>query len=115
MHSHYDLDGPLGVATNIALVGIILGYMLIAVQFYGRFLEVRRHASAYQNVSSAPASAFLQLMGIFILCSLTGYLPRLFSFPAPLFVGMHVVLALWTWGYILSRSAERIATALARA
>lgn len=114
MHAHYDINGLAGGLLQFSIATIMLGYIAIAVQFWRRYKLAVNPATRAQ-VEVAPASAFLQLMGIFILCSATGYLPRLWQMPDGLFVALHITLALVTVRYVLKRNAEKIASALARA
>lgn len=112
MHVHYDIDGPLGDVVVALLVGIIVGYLIIAWQFWRH--SRNDHMGAAPPVGSA-RSAFVRLMTIFILCSLCGYIPRLIPVPIPVMVFLHIALFAVTWRYILGRQVVLIAGALSRA
>lgn len=103
-HASYTIPGWPGFAMQVFLVGIILGYHIIAWQFW-------------RNVKAATgraAIAFFQLVAIFLFCSYAGYGPRLVQVPDWLFVVFHGLLFFATWWYVLSRQAAVIAEAMSR-
>ena len=113
--TNYSVDGWPAVALQFSLVIIVLGYLVIAFQFW----LARKHKPAgstsplnREELQHRARRAFLQLMLIFIFCAISGYFPRLIHFEDWLFVGVHLVLASATWWYILSRQAEIIAEAM---
>lgn len=115
MHVHYDIPGWPGIVLQAALLAIILGYIMIAWQFWSARDIVVCDASEHLEDQEGAHKAVTQLFIIFILCALCGYAPRLIPFPAELMVGLHVLLAGVTWIYARSRQSVLIARALARA
>jgi hypothetical protein len=119
MHSfeaHYSATGWPAVVLHAAIALIIVGYLIIAFQFW---LAKKSHGSGapMAGVSAVflrerAGRAFMQLLVIFILCGLSGYVPRLISVPINLFILTHVLLAAAAWRYILSRQAVIIAVAM---
>lgn len=104
MHVHYDISGILGIAMEVMLAGIILAYVMIALQFWLR-----------RNGERRARRALSQLFAIFILCSLCGYLPRLVPFPTWLLVALHALLFIVAWLYAAARQADVISDALRKA
>ncbi len=112
MHSEYHIEGVWGVMMNAFLIGIIIGYLVIAWQF-NRARAGYEEADNRDHTKDRAARACGQLIAIFVACALTGYLPRLINFPNAFFVASHGVLFLATWRYVFARNAAVIATALA--
>jgi heme A synthase len=104
MHTQYDIDGLPGLFMQFFLFSIIIGYIVIAFQFWRK-----------RNGDPVARRALGRLFFIFILCSFAGYLPRLVDFPNWLMVVIHALLFFFTWSYVLARQAEVIADSLERA
>lgn len=101
-HTGYELEGIWAVLVNLSVPLIIIGYLIIAWQFWGA-----------SRANTVAARAMRQLLAIFIFCSIAGYAPRVVDFPEWAFVVVHVFLALITWRYVMARQAETIAEAMA--
>jgi hypothetical protein len=119
IHAHYDLVGLPAFLMQIFLVGIVLGYLLIAWQFWqaatwSKRPSIKAVAADDGLITSRARTAFFQLLLIFVFCSCSGYLPRLISFPLQLFFWMHAALFAATWWFVLSRQAVVIAEAMSR-
>ena len=82
---------------------IVIGYLAIAGQMY----------IAGRNTQSTQGSrAMWLLVGIFILCSLAGYAPRLVPALMPYELAIHVALVLATWWFVFTNQAAHIMKAL---
>lgn len=116
-HASYTIPGFFGFAIQVFLVGIIFGYLLIAWQFWNASKPIAARPMARVDaelLEERARTAFKQLMLIFILCSMSGYIPRLVKVPDWAFVFLHGSLFFATWWYVLSRQAVVIAEAMAR-
>lgn len=87
------------------LVGIIIGYLVIAWQFRGLWTKTE------SKQSKAKLSLGL-LIAVFVLCAISGYAPRIIEFPLVVHLATHCVLLTATWWFILTRQASKIAKAL---
>lgn len=87
----------------VILAAIVVGYLVIAVQFY---------LASRGEEDNAGRRALWLLLGIFILCSLAGYMPRLIGLPFAAEVAIHLALVLVTWWFIFTNQAALIMKAL---
>ena len=88
---------------DVIIAGIVFGYVVIAVQFY---------LASRGEPDSAGRRALWLLLGIFILCSVAGYLPRLIGLPHAFEIAVHTALVLITWWFIFTNQASLIIKAL---
>lgn len=88
---------------EIILVLIVVGYLVISAQFY---------IAARNTQGNEGKKALFLLLGIFILCSIAGYLPRIIGLPFAFEVGVHCALMLATWWFIFTNQAALIIKAL---
>ena len=90
---------------SFLLVAIIIAYFVIAWQFRGLWKKT-------ESKKAKAKFGLALLIAVFVLCSLSGYLPRVVSIPILLQDASHVILAVASWWFILTRQAARIAEAL---
>ena len=90
------------LVVDAVLIVIILAFFGIAYQFWTR----RRYTSA------RPAAALTQLVVIFIVGALCGFLPRLVPTDPGLLLIAHIVLAAAAWAYMLAGQVDRLTMAL---
>lgn len=83
------------------LVLIVSGYLIIAFQFWSLL-----------SSSGKAKKALLELISIFILCSVCGYLSRIVLIPVWLLNGLHCVLILFTYAFVFRHQASEIVKAL---
>lgn len=112
MHVHYEIAGLGGQLMQVFLPGIILAYLCIAGQFWAA--RRRLKAGLVNATGGDPIKAFGYLVAIFVLCSLSGYLPRMVVFPDGLMVLIHGALFACSWAFVLTRQTVVIAATLAR-
>lgn len=98
VHTHHQVP-------EFLLVIIIIGYLVIAGQFFRGLSIVRPEARRARL-------GIFALVSIFILCSGSGYVPSLVRVPDWLHTTTHFVLAVATWAFIGTREASRISAAL---
>lgn len=103
MHVTYHIEGWPGVLMQVFLYGIVFAYLVIAWQFWHR-----------RNGDPKARKALNQLVGIFVLCSFAGYVPRLFHFPDWALLVIHGALFACAWAYVSARQADTILDALLR-
>ena len=87
----------------IMIVLIVTGYIVIACQFF---------MAARHTQQSEGRKALFLLVGIFVLCALCGYLPRLWLIPSVFEVSLHVALIIATWWFVFTNQAALIIKAL---
>lgn len=104
MNIEYHFAGWLGAAMVVAIVAIIFAKLVIARQFMG-----------LRNGDPRVRRSLNLLIAIFVLSTLTAYIPRLFHLPELLVAAFHFALAGCAWAYALGRQAELINDAIKRA
>lgn len=87
----------------VVLALIACGYVVISFQFY---------LAAKGTEDSHGRRSLALLLGIFVLCALAGYVPRLIGLPGWFEVAVHVLLAALTWWFILTNQAAHIMRSL---
>jgi len=90
---------------HFLLIAIIVSYLVIAWQFRGLWKKT-------DSKNARAKTGLALLIAVFVLCSMSGYLPRVIHMPILIQDAFHVVLALASWWFILTRQAARIAEAL---